>query len=179
VPSSWIAGEIRQNYGRISPTLTAVPLGSSIGRGGSGVIATLKLTAISGGVSHISLSSIHVYDSKLNAVAVTPVSAALAIEATKNLLAQNYPNPFNPETWIPYALAGECDRVTITIYSVLGKEIRQLKLGPKGAGFYTTRDRAAYWDGKNEDGINVASGVYFYQIKGGEFSAVRKMTVLK
>jgi hypothetical protein len=182
---SWIAGEIstgdfsHPSRGRISPTLAAVPLGSSTGRSGNGVIATLKLAAISGGVSSISLKNIHAYDSKLNAVAVTPIGAALTIEAAKYLLAQNYPNPFNPETWIPYALAEECDMATIVIYSVLGEEIRRLDLGHRNAGFYTTRDRAAYWDGKNEDGTQVASGVYFYQIKADDFSAVRKMVVLK
>ncbi len=103
----------------------------------------------------------------------------LAIGAAKYLLEQNYPNPFNPVTWIPYALADESNRVTVTIYSMLGEEIRRLELGHRNAGFYTTKDRAAYWDGKNEDGISVASGVYFYQIKAGDFSAVRKMVVLK
>ena len=179
IAESWIAGEISQGHGRISPTLTAVPLGSSDGMSGDGVIATLKLTAISGGVSPISLKNIHAYDSKLNPIAATPIAAALEIEAAEYLLAQNYPNPFNPETWIPYALAEECERVTVIIYGVLGEEIRRLDLGHRNAGFYTTKARAAYWDGKNEDGIEVASGVYFYQIKAGDFSAVRKMVVLR
>lgn len=176
---SWIAGKINQSPGRISPTLVAVPLGLVAGRNGDGVIARFKIVARSGGTSTISLKNIHAYDSKLNAITVTNFDSILKIEATKNLLEQNYPNPFNPETWIPYAIAEECDNVIITIYNLLGQEVRRLDLGQRTAGFYTSKDRAAYWDGKNTDGTLVASGVYFYQIKAGDFSSIRKMVVLK
>jgi hypothetical protein len=176
---SWIAGETDQNRGRISPTLTAVPLGSSAGKSGDGVIARLKLTAVSGGAFSISLKNVHAYDSKLNSIAASPTGVTFSIEAAKYRLAQNYPNPFNPETWIPYALEKECNKVTVIIYSALGEEIRRLNLGRRNAGFYTTKERAVYWDGRNEDGISVASGIYFYQISADKFSAVRKMVVLR
>ncbi len=177
--SSWIAGKISQSHGSISPTLAGMPLGSSMGRSSNGVVATLKGTAISGGVSSISVRNIRAYDSSMNRIFVTPVSTRLTIGVAKYLLAQNYPNPFNPETWIPYALAAESGKTAIIIYDVIGEEVRRLELGHRSAGFYTTRERAAYWDGKNKDGINVASGVYFYQIKAGDFSSIRKMVVLK
>ncbi len=177
--SSWIAGKTDQTRGMISSTLAAAPLGSTAGRSGDGVIARLKVTPLSGGVSSISLKNIHAYDSKLGVIAVTPINAVLNIETAKNLLAQNYPNPFNPETWIPYGLAEECENVVVIIYSATGEEIRRLELGHRSGGFYTSKPRAAYWDGKNKDGVSVASGVYFYQIKAGDFSAIRKMVVLR
>ena len=96
---------------------------------------------------------------------------------TTALLA-NYPNPFNPETWIPYQLATASD-VRITIYDGFGILVRQFDLGHQSAGLYQTRDRAAYWDGTNALGESVASGIYFYTLKTDDFSATRKMLILK
>ena len=90
----------------------------------------------------------------------------------------NFPNPFNPETWIPYELATDTD-VRITIYSAQGVVIRTLQLGQQSAGYYTDRERAAYWDGRNAFGEQVASGVYFYQLETDTMSALRKMVILK
>jgi immune inhibitor A len=91
-------------------------------------------------------------------------------------LRQNFGNPFNPDTWIPYEVANEVD-VTIRIYGTSGLLVRTLNLGRKPAGFYTTREKAAYWDGRNEAGEEVASGIYFYTMVAGDFSATRKMIV--
>jgi hypothetical protein len=93
-------------------------------------------------------------------------------------LLQNYPNPFNPETWIPFKLATDSP-VTINIYGQKGQLIRTINLGEKRAGSYITRDKAAYWDGKNDLGEKVSSGVYFYTLKAGEFKATRRMLVVK
>ena len=93
-------------------------------------------------------------------------------------LLPNYPNPFNPETWIPYHLANPSD-VTITIYDTRGTVIRQLNLGHQNEGYYTSKSRAAYWDGRNETGERVASGVYFYQLQADDVSFLRKMVILK
>ena len=93
-------------------------------------------------------------------------------------LLANYPNPFNPETWIPYQLAKPVD-VTLHIYSVNGVLVRALALGYQPAGMYQHRSRAAYWDGKNAFGERVASGVYFYTLTAGDFTATRKMLILK
>ena len=93
-------------------------------------------------------------------------------------LLSNYPNPFNPETWIPYQLAKAAD-VTLTIYNIQGQVVRELALGQKLAGYYTDKNRAAYWDGRNAVGEKVAAGVYFYSIKADAFVATRKMLIRK
>ena len=91
---------------------------------------------------------------------------------------QNYPNPFNPETWIPYQLTEPAD-VSVSIYAVDGKLVRMLALGQQAAGIYKSRNRAAYWDGKNAVGEPVSSGVYFYTLSAGQFTATRKMLIQK
>ena len=96
----------------------------------------------------------------------------------QNRLIQNYPNPFNPETWIPYQLSQKA-HVTITIFDIYGKIIRTIDVGYQDAGSYMRKNRAAYWDGKNGFGETVASGIYFYSIRAGNFKAVRKMVVAR
>ena len=96
----------------------------------------------------------------------------------ESVLLPNYPNPFNPETWIPYELATDT-HVKITIYNTQGVVIRTLQFGHQSAGYYTDRDRAAYWDGRNALGEQVASGLYFYQLETDEMSSMRKMVILK
>ena len=99
------------------------------------------------------------------------------VPETTALLA-NYPNPFNPETWIPYQLSKAAD-VMIRIYAADGNVVRTLTLGHQDAGMYKNRTQAAYWDGKNELGETVASGLYFYTLTAGDFSATRRMLILK
>ena len=101
-----------------------------------------------------------------------------AMVPDKTALLANYPNPFNPETWIPYHLAHDAE-VQLTIYDTQGVVVRRLDLGHQLAGYYTDRTRAAYWDGRNESGESVTSGIYFYQLRTGKFSAMRKMVILK
>ena len=93
-------------------------------------------------------------------------------------LLANYPNPFNPETWIPYQLAKEAD-VTLRIYAIDGTLVRTLALGHQPAGMYQNRSRAAYWDGRNAIGEPVASGLYFYTLTAGDFTATRKLLIRK
>ena len=107
---------------------------------------------------------------------------------TETALLPNYPNPFNPETWIPYRLAKDAF-VTLTIYDGSGRVVRTLDVGHRTAAFYESRSKAIYWDGKNEFGERVASGVYFYHLRAGrsglsvshrrDYSATRKMLILK
>ncbi len=101
-----------------------------------------------------------------------------ALLPTETVLLPNYPNPFNPETWIPYHLAKDAD-VTLTIYDTNGQLVRQFGLGHQAAGRYHNRSHAIYWNGKNEFGEHVASGVYFYHLSAGDYSAMRKMVILK
>ena len=93
-------------------------------------------------------------------------------------LLRNYPNPFNPETWFPYQLSSAAD-VTFAIYSVNGTLVRTLSLGHQAAGVYRSKSRAAYWDGRNAFGEPVASGIYFYTLTAGTFSATGKMLIRK
>ena len=97
---------------------------------------------------------------------------------TKTELLRNYPNPFNPETWIPYRLAKDAT-VTLEIYDTTGGIVRNIHIGHQLAAIYESRSKAIYWDGRNEFGERVASGIYFYHLSAGDYSATRKMVILK
>ena len=97
---------------------------------------------------------------------------------TETQLLPNYPNPFNPETWIPYRLAEDAF-ITLTIYDQTGQIVRILDVGHQIAAVYEGRSKAVYWDGRNQVGEQVASGVYFYHLSAGDYSATRKMLILK
>ncbi len=126
-------------------------------------------------------------ESQTRSFKVTPEHLAKAVLTVRldsigrpeqNLLLQNYPNPFNPETWIPYQLS-EDTPVSISIYDTTGKLIRTLSLGYQSAGFYNSREHAAYWDGRNALGERVASGVYFYQLTTPSFQQTRRLVIVK
>ena len=110
------------------------------------------------------------------------LESALAPARVESVLAPallpNFPNPCNPETWIPYQLS-EASDVTVSIYSADGKLVRTLALGYQTPGIYQSKNHAAYWDGRNELGEPVASGIYFYTLKAGDFFATRKMVIVK
>ena len=110
---------------------------------------------------------------ELPALALVPYE----IPAETELL-HNYPNPFNPETWIPYRLAEDAF-VTLTIYDLSGQIVRTLDVGHRIAAVYENRSKAIHWDGRNNLGEQVASGVYFYHFSAGEYSATRRMVILK
>ena len=126
---------------------------------------------------HIDSSHLHAKVLERGVVVLEQLLTTLSLPTETRLLA-NYPNPFNPETWIPYELAKPAE-VTLHIYSVDGIPVRTLALGHQPAGMYHSRSRAAYWDGRNEQGERVASGVYFYTLSAGEFTATRKMLIKK
>ncbi|MDE0683302.1 MAG: dockerin type I domain-containing protein, partial [Candidatus Poribacteria bacterium] len=121
-------------------------------------------------------------------VAAQPYTYERGIQMLEQLLATlvpkstallaNYPNPFNPETWIPYRLATSSD-VQLHIYDTQGRLVRHLDIGHQAAGVYQTRSRAAYWDGRNDMGEAVASGLYFYTLTARNFAATRRMLILK
>ena len=106
-----------------------------------------------------------------------PELVAYELPAQTELLA-NYPNPFNPETWIPYRLAEDAF-VTLTIYDAGGQVVRMIEVGHQIASAYENRSKAIYWDGRNEFGESVASGVYFYHLAAGHYSVTRRMVILK
>jgi hypothetical protein len=97
---------------------------------------------------------------------------------SQTALFQNFPNPFNPETWIPFQLARD-SVMTIHIYDTKGQLMRTFDFGQKAAGAYVSKEKAAYWDGKNESDEKVSSGIYFYEMRAGDFRATKKMVIVK
>ena len=176
-----------------------VPAGSAVDVNGDGVVSILDLILVSQGIAGSSAAPM----ARTDSVDAATIEAWIAqarleddgshpfkqgIENLQNLLASlipeetallaNYPNPFNPETWIPYQLAESAD-VALTIYDMNGHLVRRLAVGHQAAGMYRSHSRAAYWDGRNQLGEPLASGLYFYTLTAGEFSATRRMLILK
>lgn len=120
-------------------------------------------------------------DIPVQSKSVNPMEKATGTwgEVKKTALFQNFPNPFNPETWIPYSLGEDTD-VKISIHNTAGNLIRTLNLGHKPSGMYASKDKAAYWDGRNENGESVASDVYFYVMEAGkEYTETKKMVIVR
>jgi len=162
----------------VAATLKGAPLSD-----GDGVLATLTFEVLALGPSGVNLTEVILSDATATALGVrwsdTRLDSALeTLPATQTSLFGNYPNPFNPETWIPYELSTPAD-VTLTIYGAEGRLVRRLRLGHQSPGRYHRKGRAAYWDGRNDFGERVASGLYFYTLTAGEFTATGRMLILK
>ena len=178
-----------------------VPAGSPVDLNGDGVVSILDLIRVAQGIGNTTASAAPAIGEKsVDAATIEAwiVQARLeddgslafkqGIENLQNLLAslipeetellRNYPNPFNPETWIPYQLA-ESAEVILTIYDMNGQLIRRLAVGHQAAGMYQSRSRAVYWDGCNQLGEPVASGLYFYTLTADDFTETRRMLILK
>lgn len=154
------------------------------GAGNSGTLQEYQYldTAVKTGVTYyyylenIDISGIR---NKSQSIQVTVGWALPTLLPTCTTVFQNFPNPFNPATIIPYQLA-EASSVTIEIYDANGQLVRMLNLGRKEANFYLTRDKAAYWDGRNDTKEKVASGIYFYRLKTNKsLSVMKKMAISK
>ncbi|MFC1713066.1 putative Ig domain-containing protein [Candidatus Poribacteria bacterium] len=151
------------------------------GRLTSKTIAEIQFHVMADKSSPLELQEVELYGPDalpLSSRCVDKEFRSWAIPAERSALLQNFPNPFNPDTWIPYQLR-EGGEVTIQIFSIQGELVREFNLGYRDAGSYVSQDRAVHWDGRNENGEKVASGIYFYSLRGGEFLAVRKLTVLQ
>ncbi len=145
----------------------------------SHTIAEVQFDLLANGVSSLEIQDAELYDpDALPLICEFIERKSWAMLPKRSALLQNFPNPFNPETWLPYNLVEAAD-VTIQVYDVQGRLIRALNLGNQPAGFYLGKDKAAYWDGRNEAGENTASGVYFYTIRAGELTATKKMIIAK
>ena len=178
-----------------------VAVGSPVDVNGDGVVSILDLIIVSGQIGNTTASAAPVVGT--DSVDAATIAAWIAqarleddgslafkqgIENLEKLLASlipketallaNYPNPFNPETWIPYQLA-ESAEVTLTIYDINGQLVRRLIVGHQAAGMYRSRSRAVYWDGRNRLGEPLASGLYFYTLTADDFTATRRMLILK
>ena len=176
-----------------------VPAGSPVDINGDGVVSILDLIRVAQGIAgspaapaigaeSADAATIEAWIAHARLEDDGSVAFKQGIENLQNLLAslipeetallRNYPNPFNPETWIPYQLA-ESAEVTLTIYDMNGQLVQRLEVGHQAAGMYQSRSRAVYWDGRNQLGESVASGLYFYTLTTGDFTATRRMLILK
>ena len=139
-------------------------------------------SGISVKLTNIQPNRLIVIDENLSAVETPCVKHPLLITNNslpdKSCLLNAYPNPFNPETWIPYQLASQSD-VEIRIFDSIGSLVRTLKLGNKNPGYYTSKIKAGYWDGRNENGETVVSGIYFCQLNTRDGVDVKKMVLNK
>jgi hypothetical protein len=108
----------------------------------------------------------------------TMMSVASQIKPDRFALNQNYPNPFNPETWIPFKIA-EPANVVLSIYDIHGQLVRKIELGEKPAGVYVSQDKAIHWDGLNQEGEAVSSGMYFYTLQANDYTETKRMLILK
>jgi hypothetical protein len=147
----------------------------------SEIVARIEFSVLERDVFNLAFQSVQLYGPDAIPLVSRGIENRLIsyiLRPKYSALLQNYPNPFNPETWIPYQLK-EDSIVTVKIHSVKGELIRELRLGYKSAGLYMNQSRTAYWDGKNEAGEYVSSGVYFYTIQTDKFSATKKMIICR
>jgi hypothetical protein len=157
--------------------------GSSIGMSDNSVVISSH-NAVNEGPGFANGTAAYVYSS-IEDFGTPPFSvnpSGLAVttlgQIKRTALYQNFPNPFNPETWLPYRLALDAP-VTLRIYNVGGKLVRELDLGDQRAGGYLTRETAAYWDGRDQRGEAVSSSLYVYTLQADDFRATRRMVILK
>ena len=157
--------------------------GSSIGMSDNSVVISSH-NAVNEGPGFANGTAAYVYSS-IEDFGTPPFSvnpSGLAVttlgQIKRTALFQNFPNPFNPETWLPYRLASDSP-VTLRIYNVEGKLVREWDLGEQESGDYLTRETAAYWDGRDQHGEIASSGMYVYALQAGSFQATRRMVVLK
>ncbi len=174
----------------------SVPPNSSADVNGDGVVNILDLTLVAQGIAgaaapaagSVNAATIQAWITDARLADDGSIAFRQGIANLESLLATlipqetallaNYPNPFNPETWIAYQLATPAE-VMLTIYDMNGGVVRRLEVGHQAAGMYRSRSRALYWDGRNGSGESVASGLYFYTLRAGEFAATRKMLIRK
>ena len=175
----------------------SVPPNSSVDINGDGVVNIFDLTLVAQGIGGaaappargIDSATIETWIASARIVDDGSIAFRQGIANLQNLLASlivpqetallaNYPNPFNPETWIPYQLAAPGE-VTLTIYDTNGGVVRRLEVGHQPADMYQSRSRAVYWDGRNDRGESIASGLYFYTLSADDFTATRKMLIRK
>jgi len=143
---------------------------------GGGSLVNLEFETLDDVFSKLPLTLAKV---QINEKGITTIKSELVrIIPDKMALLQNFPNPFNPETWLPYQLSKSND-VQIRIFNISGQLVRTLSPGYQRAGIYADKNQAAYWDGRNDTGERISSGVYFYTIQAGDFSATRKMLIAK
>ena len=145
---------------------------------GNGLLVSFSFRTrgrLSGSSLPISFSGVELFDAQLhlNSISAENLTKQIQLVPGQNRLAQNYPNPFNAVTCINYQLAQPAF-TTIKVYNLSGQLITTLVEKKKPAGWYSVR-----WDGRDNSGRAVASGIYFYHLSAGGFSKVHKLLLLK
>ncbi len=181
IPAIWFAGQLDPGNGPIAKiyfstglnwrTEYSVPINATIWPGGAEVPQGIGLQCVD-------------YSGQF---AWTPVFKAGALEVRDQEevavpphfeLSQNYPNPFNPSTRIQFGVGslkfGEPVHTALKIYNILGQLVRTLVDEEKAPGNYE-----AIWDGKDDSGKDVSSGIYFYQLKTEDYTSIKKMVLLR
>jgi hypothetical protein len=166
-----LEGEVRFAFATTEAATTEVV---TVGQGNLLMVEFEVLPNAEGKTSRLIIDNVNLS----NSLNITKINGLITVIPSTFALLQNYPNPFNPDTWIPFKLAAD-ESVTILIYNQKGQLIRTIVLGQKAAGVYLSKDKAAYWDGRDDLGEKVSSGVYFYSLRAGEFIATRKLVVVK
>jgi hypothetical protein len=152
----------------------AVINGSAVSGSGDVVTLTFKVLKEFQDMARFEIANGVVFDpNQLSNPAVVAGVLNLQSTPTEFALLQNFPNPFNPETTINYNLASSSD-VTLQIYNVVGQVVKTLVAERQNAGRYQVR-----WNGTDDRGMSVSSGIYFYSIRAGKFEDVRKLMLLK
>ena len=189
-PSPVLTDTLHQSYWHVSQQGTQLELtqtrqGTLEGVAAEGALAMLvfrvKKTGHPAAQLPIRLVDLQLADSATRAIPMNVVDERVSLAVLfpeEPMLLQNYPNPFNPETWIPYQLSADSE-VVISIYDTNGESVRQFHLGYQHVGTYITPGKAVYWDGEDMYGELVASGLYFYQIRAGDYAQVRRMVIVK
>jgi len=147
---------------------------TTVGQGNLLMVEFEVLPNAEGMTSPLILENVNLSNSR----SITKINGEVRVIPSNFALLQNFPNPFNPDTWLPYKLAS-ASPVSISIYNAKGQLIRTLHFGYQNAGVYVTKGKAAYWDGRDNVGEKVGSGVYFYTLQTGEFASTRKMVIVK
>ena len=163
-----------------------IKYGFSVAMSGDNVVISAHNEAVPNAVRWAAGTAAYVYNSVEDfntprftfAVDSFGLSVTTLAQVKRTALFQNFPNPFNPETWMPYRLAADVP-VTFRIYNLKGEQIRALSLGEQKAGNYINRETAAYWDGTNQVGESVSSGIYYYSLQAGTVERTRRMVILK
>jgi len=157
--------------------ISVAALGQGYSIGGSGEVALVRFEVLRDGAVSLTSRVLDIRDVDNHSINCTFNKGAVAATAgtpKSFALMQNYPNPFNPETYVSFALPVGSP-VSLKIYNVAGQLVKTLVDGEQmGAGLHVVR-----WDGRNNNGEEVASGIYFYKMSAGDFHATKKMVVTK
>jgi hypothetical protein len=165
----WVKGATVDLIGPVTISATSVEW-----LGKDRLVAELDLTGAAGGDYDVVVTNpVNGCVVLANGFVIDPVTAVDPRTPFKTVLRQNYPNPFNPSTTISFDVS-EKEHATLAIYDVSGRAVKTLVDRELAANSYTIT-----WDGRDERGAPVASGVYFYKLKAGSFQDVRKLTLLK